>query len=93
MRAIEDPNLVARLADEGIRLDVCLRSNVALGAVSTLATHPLPKLLKAGVRCSVNADGPLLFSTSLLDEYAAAREHLGLDDAMLAGIARASWLD
>ena len=31
VRAAEDPDLVARLADQGITLDVCPRSNVQLG--------------------------------------------------------------
>lgn len=90
VRAVEDPRLVARLAEAGICLDVCLASNVALGVVPTIAKHPLPALLDAGVPCSLNADAPLLFSTGLLGEYAAAREQLLLSDEHLAGVARAS---
>lgn len=90
VRAVEDPALVARLAEEGVVLDVCPTSNVALGVVESLSAHPLPHLLRAGVRCTLNADDPLLFGAGLLEEYATARTALSLTDAQLAAIARTS---
>jgi adenosine deaminase len=90
VRAVEDPSLVARLADEGICLDVCPSSNVALGVVPRLEDHPLPQLLDAGVPCSLNADDPLLFGPGILAEYRLCRDQLGLDDDRLAAVAAAS---
>jgi adenosine deaminase len=90
VRAVEDPSLVARLAAEGVVLDVCPTSNVALGVVGSLPAHPLPLLLRAGVRCTLNADDPLLFGPGLLEEYETARTDLALTDPQLAAIARAS---
>lgn len=90
VRAIEDPRLVRELAERGTVLDVCPTSNVMLSVVPSIAEHPLPRLLEAGVRCSLNADDPLLFGPGLLEEYDLVRAELGLDDAALAGIARAS---
>jgi adenosine deaminase len=90
VRAIEDPALVARLADAGTCLDVCLTSNVMLSVVDDIADHPLPQLLAAGVRCSINTDDSLLFGPGLLAEYELARDTFGLDDAALAAIARTS---
>ncbi|MEU6356188.1 adenosine deaminase [Streptomyces sp. NPDC047072] len=90
VRAAEDPALLARLAAEGVVLDVCPTSNVALGVVSSLAAHPLPLLLRAGVRCTLNADDPLLFGPGLLAEYETARTSLALSDTQLAQIARTS---
>jgi adenosine deaminase len=90
VRAVEDGDLVARLAHDGICLDVCPTSNVSLSVVSDLARHPLPALLDAGVPCSINADDPLLFSVGLFDEYAVCRDHLGLEDAALAACALSS---
>lgn len=92
VRAMEDPALVARIVHEEITLDVCPTSNVMLGVVRRMQDHPLPELLSAGVRCTVNADDPLLFVTGILQEYSLCREVLGLDDAQLAGIARHSLL-
>jgi len=90
VRAIEDADLVRRLADSPVCLDVCPTSNVMLSVVPDLAAHPLPALLAAGVSCSLNADDPLLFGPNLLDEYELARSTLGLDDTTLAHVAECS---
>jgi adenosine deaminase len=90
VRAIEDPDLVRRLADSEVCLDVCPTSNVLLSVVPSIEAHPLPALLAAGVRCSLNADDPLLFGPNLLAEYEVVRARLGLDDDALAGSARTS---
>jgi adenosine deaminase len=90
IRAVEDSDLVGRLADDEVCLDVCPTSNVSLSVVPGLDAHPLPLLLEAGVACSINADDPLLFGVGVLDEYVVCRQQLGLDDMALARCARAS---
>ena len=42
------------------------------------------------MRCSINADDPLLFGPGLLEEYELCRAELGLDDDALAAVATAS---
>ena len=61
-----------------------------LAVCASIEEHPLPALLDAGVRCSINADDSLLFGPGLLDEYQLVRDRLGLDDVTMAEIARAS---
>ena len=90
VRAVEDPELVRRLADEDICCDVCPTSNVLLSVCPSIAEHPLGALLDAVVPCSVNADDPLLFGPHLLEEYELCRDQLGFDDARLAAIALTS---
>jgi adenosine deaminase len=90
VRAVEDPSLLERLASEGVCLDVCLTSNVYLRVVPSLAEHPLPQLLAAGIPISLNTDDPLVFGSSLLGEYELARQVFALDDHTLAAIAAAS---
>ncbi len=90
VRAIEDPGLVERLAASAVCLDVCPSSNILLSVFPSLAEHPLPALLDAGVRCSLNADDPLLFGPNLLEEYQLCRDEFGFDDARMAWIARCS---
>src|SRR5689334_12021954 len=77
IRAVEDTDLLAELADRRIVCDVCPVSNVRTRAVASLAEHPLPQLLAAGVPCSVSTDDPAMFATDLGADYAAAAE-LGL---------------
>jgi aminodeoxyfutalosine deaminase len=76
--AVDDPELVRELADRRVVLDVCPISNVRTGAVPSLARHPLPELVAAGVICSLSTDDPAMFGTDLSVEYAAAGE-LGLE--------------
>jgi adenosine deaminase len=87
--AARDPRLLEHLAAEGIPLEVCPTSNVRTRSVPSLAEHPLPALVAAGVPVSVNSDDPPMFSTTLNREYAVAAELLGLDRAGVAELARA----
>lgn len=90
IRAEEDPMLMSELADRDIVLDVCPVSNVRLGIVASLADHPLPRLVAAGVRCSVSTDDPAMLETDLTRDYEAAVS-LGLAPRSLyeAGVAGA----
>jgi aminodeoxyfutalosine deaminase len=90
IRAIEDPGLVAELADRGTVLDVCPLSNLRTGVVRSLEKHPLPQLVAAGVRCSISTDDPAMFDTDLTRDYEAAAS-LGLSPraAFEAGLAGA----
>ncbi|ROS48450.1 adenosine deaminase [Frigoribacterium sp. PhB24] len=88
--AVHSETLMARLAAEGVCLDVCLTSNVLLSVIPTIEDHPLKRLLEAGVRCSINADDPILFGPGVLAEYELARTTLGLSDEQLAACALSS---
>ncbi len=88
VRAIENPDLVRRIADEGIVLECCPGSNVALGVFPSFAEHPLPALRNAGCKVTLNSDDPPYFWTSLLREYDIAAEHFGMDGKDLLAITR-----
>ena len=87
VRAVEDPGLLRELADRRIVCDVCPVSNVRTRVVDSLAAHPLPTLLAAGVPCSISTDDPAMFDTDLGREYeAAARIGCSPELAFRAGI-------
>jgi aminodeoxyfutalosine deaminase len=90
IRAVEDPGLVAELAERRIVLDVSPVSNLRTGAVASLAEHPLRQLREDGVLCSISTDDPAMFDTDLTRDYDAARS-LGVDPrtAFEAGLAGA----
>jgi adenosine deaminase len=90
VRAVEDPDVLALLADRGIACEVCPASNVALGVVEGLGAVPLKALEAAGVPVVLAADDPLLFGASLIDQYAVARDHHGYQRPDLARLARTS---
>ena len=76
VRAVEDPALLAELAERGIVCDVTPVSNLRTGVVASLEEHPLPAMLAAGVKCSIGSDDPVLMQTSLARDSAVA-ERLG----------------
>jgi adenosine deaminase len=77
VRCIEDPALVAELRDRGIPLEVCPTSNICLGVAPSVAAHPLPRLIDAGLYVTLNSDDPPMFNTSLTDEYLATAQAYG----------------
>ncbi|MEW9617151.1 adenosine deaminase [Shinella sp. S4-D37] len=88
VRAIEDGDLVRRLADEGVVLEVCPGSNVALKVFPDFERHPLRALHEAGVRVTLNSDDPPFFHTSLAREYDVASSIMGFRDDDLLGMTR-----
>jgi len=90
VRAAEDPALLDRIVEQGVALEVCPASNVALGVYPDLASVPVPQLLAAGARVALGADDPLLFGSRLAAQYDAMRTAHGLDDPTLAELARMS---
>lgn len=95
--AVQDPELLAHLAQHRIPLEVCPTSNIATRAVADLDEHPIRAMVAAGVLVTVNSDDPPMFGTDLNQEYAVAARLLGLDERGLADLAKngveASFLD
>jgi adenosine deaminase len=84
--AARDPELLRRIVDAEVPLDVCIGSNLRTGVVASLAQHPLRALLDAGVRVTLSTDDPGLFEIDLDEEYRLAAR-LGLEAADLARLA------
>ncbi|MBB6255189.1 adenosine deaminase [Nitrospirillum iridis] len=89
-RALEDVDLIRRLADQGTTLTVCPLSNLKLCVVPSLEVHPLRRMLDLGLRATVNADDPAYFGGYLLDNYVRVAAALGLERGHLARLARNS---
>ncbi len=90
IRSVEDPALLERIVEQGVALEVCPVSNVALGVYSDLTSVPLPQLLEAGATVALGADDPLLFGSRLAGQYATMRAAHELTDEQLAELARMS---
>lgn len=88
VRAIEDPELVRRIADTGVVLEICPVSNIELKVFPSFADHPFAALREAGCKVTLNSDDPPYFWTTLKREYDVAAEHFGLTQKDLAGVTR-----
>jgi adenosine deaminase len=67
--AAGSPAVMRTLADNHIRLNVCPTSNVMLGCVDRLETHPIRKLYDAGIEVTVNTDDVLVFGKGVSEEF------------------------
>ena len=91
VRAVEDADLVARLAENRVPLTVCPLSNVRLAVYREMREHPLRRMLESGLMVTVNSDDPAYFGGYVNENYLAVHEALGLSKDQLAEIARNSF--
>ena len=89
-RALEDPDLVTRLARSGMTLTVCPLSNLKLCVVEDMARHPVPTMLEKGLRATINSDDPAYFGGYIADNYRAIAPYVTRDD--LVTLAQNSFL-
>jgi adenosine deaminase len=86
--AAQDPDLVKRLARDGIAVEVCLSSNYHTGAVDRGARHPLLTFLEAGVPVALCCDNSTVSRTDAVRESLLAASQVGVD--AVEGIHRAA---
>ena len=67
--AAESVEVMRWLSENQIQLNVCPTSNVMLGAVSNLASHPIRILYDNGVPVTINTDDLMIFGQSVSQEY------------------------
>jgi adenine deaminase len=90
-RSLEDPALVARLVEQGMTLTVCPLSNLKLCVVDAMTSHPIDRMLREGLRVTINSDDPAYFGGYVNDNYRAAAAGRGLSRDDLATLARNSF--
>ena len=91
-RSLEDQPLVARLARQSMTLTVCPLSNLKLCVVKDMRDHPLPTMLRQGLRATLNSDDPAYFGGYVNDNYRAIAALPGIGRTELATLARNSFL-
>ena len=89
-RSLEDPRLVAELCARGTPLTVCPLSNLRLAVVKNLESHPLARMLAAGLKVTINSDDPAYFGGYVNDNYRQVAEAVQLTPAHVVALARNS---
>jgi adenosine deaminase len=74
---VQDPALMAHLAENRIPLELCPISNLRTGVIPSIDHHPIRIYLDRGIPLSINTDDPKLFNNSLAEEYFALHTDLG----------------
>ena len=90
VRAVENPQVLRRLIEQKVTLEVCPASNVGLGVYPDKQHVPLKRLFDSGVHIALGADDPLLFGERLERQYEDARTVYDFSDHDVAELARYS---
>ena len=91
VRAEEDPALLRRLAQSQTPLTVCPLSNLKLCVVRELRQHNLARLLRAGLRVTINSDDPAYFGGYINANFVATADALQLTRDELVQLAANSF--
>lgn len=83
VRVLEDGNIVALARERGTAFEVCVTSNYQSGVVGSLDTHPLMRMLDAGLNITINTDDPSISRITLSHEYYTACEDLRMPQNIL----------
>jgi adenosine deaminase len=88
--AAQDERVMAMLRERGVVLEICPSSNLATRAVASVEElgEILQRFWRAGVKFTINTDGPYLLDTNLRREHELLREHLVLAHEQLEQAAR-----
>jgi adenosine deaminase len=83
---------VAQMGREGrsIHFEVCPTSNIHTGLCKSLADHPLPTMLAAGLELSIHTDNRLVSGVTHCQELAQVQAMLGWTQRQLLGSMRAA---
>ena len=68
VRCIEDPALMADLAEKGIPLELCPTSNIQTCIFEKIEDYPMGRLLEAGIRATLNTDNMMVSGVTLSSE-------------------------
>ena len=90
VRASEDPELVQRLADDQVTLNICPTSNVCVGLYDAIDDMPIADFMAAGVPVTINSDDPETMNTRLSAEFEQVGAGLGWELQDVAGLTKAA---
>jgi adenosine deaminase len=83
VRVLEDHAITTLAQERGTAFEVCVTSNYQSGVVNSLESHPLMKMLEAGINLTINTDDPSISRITLSHEYYAACEELHMPQSTL----------
>lgn len=79
VRVFESEKAVALAKERNVVFEVCPISNLMTGIVPSMEEHPLPKLIEAGLKVTLNTDDPSIFNINLADEFRTAHQCFNID--------------
>ena len=86
-RAMEDPKLLRRLANDQVPLTLCPLSNLELKVIDRMTNHPLKRMMDKGLMVTVNSDDPAYFGGYMNENFYSVARALDLTRREIAEIA------
>ena len=68
INAINSKKTIDLILERDIRLNICPQSNISLGTVKNIKSHPIKVLFDNGVKVTVNTDDLILFNATVSNE-------------------------
>ncbi len=86
VRCTEDKELMRRLAKDQIPLELCPTSNLNTKIFERIEDYPIPKLLDAGIKITINTDNMTVSDTTLANELKLVKDTFHLSEEIMAGL-------
>lgn len=86
VRSVEEPALLERLARDGVTLELCPTSNLNTSIFADIRDYPLPALLDAGIRVTINTDNMTVSGVTLASEMEKVRTVFFLSDGQMQAL-------
>jgi len=85
---LDDPDVLDLVLQQGVTIEACPTSNMHVGAIASVAEHPLPRWLAAGVKVCVCTDNTLLSAVDAREELRRVAAIAGMNDELLERVVR-----
>ena len=84
IRVLEDASVTSLARERGTPFEVCVTSNYQSGVVAEPGSHPVLRMLEAGLNVTIGTDDPSVSRITLSDEYQVVCDELGMPLDVLA---------
>jgi aminodeoxyfutalosine deaminase len=91
LNAWQDRELMARLVEKQVPVEICITSNLRTGCCRRVEQHPFHTYFDLGMMVTLNSDDPAMFGTSLAREYQLVQDVFGVTNDQLRALARNSF--
>lgn len=88
VRSVENKELLDKLAKEGIVLELCPTSNLNTNIFASMSDYPLPELLEAGVKVTINSDNMVVSNTNVQKEFQKLIDTFDLTEDQLQALVK-----
>ena len=88
VRSVEDQELMQKLAEENVTLELCPTSNLNTNIFESLDEYPLLELMEAGVKVTINSDNMVVSGTNVEAELQKLIDTFGLEKEQLQTLAK-----